>query len=108
MASIKGEEPAAGYPKHRMNLPKFSDFCNDKERREAGISFSSFISILPIRPCMTVLQNHLINNLSAQDTSPSHKVLMGSIESFIDHHTTTTMTLHMKLLHQFFYLKFVV
>jgi hypothetical protein len=47
---------------------------------------------------MTVLQNHLINNLSAQDTSPSRKMLMGSIESFIDHHTSTTMTLHKKLL----------
>jgi hypothetical protein len=47
---------------------------------------------------MTVLQNHLINNLPAQDTSPSYKVLMGSVEPFIDHHTATTMTLHLKLL----------
>jgi hypothetical protein len=47
---------------------------------------------------MTILQNHLINNLSAQDTFPSYKVLMGSIESFIEHYTTTTVTLHTKLL----------
>jgi hypothetical protein len=96
MASIKGGEPVVGYPKHRMSVSNLSDFCNDRER--VTISFFSTIPILSIRPCMTVLQNHLINNLPAQDTSPSHKVLIGPVESFIDHHTPTTMTLHLKLL----------
>ena len=54
--------------------------------------------MLPIRPCMTILQNHLINNLSAQEPFPSYKVLMGSIEFFIDHHTTAMVTLHTRLL----------
>ena len=69
------------------------------------ILFSS-IRILPIRPSMAILQNHLINNFSAKNTSPPHKVLMGSIESFADHHTATTMTLHRKLLDSIFYLNF--
>jgi hypothetical protein len=51
-----------------------------------------------IRPCIMILQNHLIHNLSALNTFSSYKVLSESIESFIDHHTTTTVTLHTKLL----------
>jgi hypothetical protein len=50
--------------------------------------------MLPIRLCMTIFQYHLI----IQDTSPSYKVLVGSIESFIDGQTTTTLTLHTRLL----------
>jgi hypothetical protein len=95
MASTKGREPVVGYPKHRISVSKLLNFCNDRER---AVSFLSSIPILSIRPSMTVLQNHLINNFPAQDTSPSHKVLMGSVESFIDHHTTTAMTFHLKLL----------
>ena len=69
-----------------------------RQREVGSASLSSSIPILPIRPCVTILQNHLIDNLTAQDTPPSHIVLMGSVESFINHHTATTMTLHMKLL----------
>jgi hypothetical protein len=50
--------------------------------------------MLPIRLCMTIFQYHLI----IQDISPSYKVLVGSIESFINHHTTITVILHTKLL----------
>ena len=32
----KREKPVVGYPKHRINLTKFLDFCNDRERVEAG------------------------------------------------------------------------
>jgi hypothetical protein len=53
--------------------------------------------MLPIRPCMTILQNHLTNNLFALDTSPLYKVLMGSVESFVNHPTTTTVTHYTKL-----------
>jgi hypothetical protein len=37
----------------------------------SGINFSPSFSILPANLRLTVLQNHLINNLSAQDASPS-------------------------------------
>jgi len=64
----------------------------------SGITFSPSFSILPANLRLTILQNHLINNLSAQDASPSQEMLTGTIESFTDHHTTTTMTLHTILL----------
>jgi hypothetical protein len=51
-----------------------------------------------------ILQNHLIHNLSALNTFSSYKVLTESIESFIDHHSTTTVILHTKLLRIFFLL----
>jgi hypothetical protein len=64
----------------------------------SGITFSPSFSILPANLRLTILQNHLINNLSTQNASPSQEMLIGTIESFIDHHTTTTMTFHTTLL----------
>ena len=64
----------------------------------SGITFSHSSSILPANLHLTVLQNYLINNLSTQNASPSQKMFIGTIESFIDHYTTTTMTLHTTLL----------
>jgi hypothetical protein len=64
----------------------------------SGITFSHSSSILPANLHLTVLQNYLINNLSTQNTSPSQKMFIRPIESFIDHYTTTTMALHTTLL----------
>jgi hypothetical protein len=64
----------------------------------SGITLSPSFSTVPANLRLTVLQNHLINNLSTQNASPSQKMLIGTIESFIDHYTTTTMTLHTTLL----------
>lgn len=46
----------------------------------------------------TILQNHLVNNLSTKDASPSPKVLVGAEEFFVDHLALTTITLHDALL----------
>ncbi len=66
--------------------------------QEQSISFSSSISILRTRSRIAILQDDLIDNLSADDTPPPHKVLMRSVESFADHHTSATTTLHKTLL----------
>ena len=49
----------------------------------------------------TVCHYHLIYNFSATNASPSWIVLIVTKESFIDHHTTATMTLHLILLYWF-------
>lgn len=52
---------------------------------------------LPFLCPPTVLQNHLVYNLSAQDASPSPKMLMGTEEFFVDHHITTTIAVNKNL-----------
>ncbi|HYA92784.1 MAG TPA: hypothetical protein VEK32_14945 [Thermodesulfobacteriota bacterium] len=60
--------------------------------------FSSPPPVLAVGLCLTILQNHLINDLSTRDASPSKKALVGTVESLTDHHTATAMTPHTKLL----------
>jgi len=44
----------------------------------------------------SILQDHLVNDLSTKDASPSEKFFTYTIEFFEDHDPTTTMTLHNK------------
>jgi len=48
-------------------------------------------SMLPLK---TVLQDHLIHNLPAINTSPSKEMLLETIEFFENHHATTSKTPH--------------
>jgi len=41
-----------------------------------------------------VLQNHLVDDLSANNASPSKKVLTISIKLFINHHPAASMAPH--------------
>jgi len=43
---------------------------------------------------LPVLHNHLIDNLPANNTFPSPKVLIKAVKFIIDHDTTATKTLH--------------
>ena len=45
-----------------------------------------------------VLQDHPVNDLPAGDASPPEKMFTITIEFFIDHHSTTTITPHIDLL----------
>jgi hypothetical protein len=42
----------------------------------------------------SILKYHLVNDLSAEDASPSEKFFTYTVEFFVDHDSTTTMTLH--------------
>jgi hypothetical protein len=46
----------------------------------------------------SILQNHLIDNLSTKDASPAPELLLMAIEFFIDHVTAATRALHTNLL----------
>jgi hypothetical protein len=52
-----------------------------------NISFPFLATLKPL---------HLVNNFSTPDAFPSQKVLMGSGETFINHHTAAMITLHAK------------
>ena len=45
---------------------------------------------------MPVFKNNLVDDLAAQNASPSEELLAGAIELFKDHDPTATMTLHNK------------
>ena len=55
--------------------------------------FSS-CSILAIHPRLAIFQDHLIYNLSTEDTSPPRKMVVGTVEFFVGHDALTTRTLH--------------
>jgi hypothetical protein len=44
----------------------------------------------------SILQDHLVNDLSTEDASPSEKLFTNTIEFFEDHGSPTTMTFHNK------------
>jgi hypothetical protein len=46
----------------------------------------------------SILQDHLVHNLSAIDASPPKEIFMRAIEFFISHDTVTTWTVHLSLL----------
>jgi hypothetical protein len=46
----------------------------------------------------SILQDDLVNNLSAKDTSPPEKFLSDSVEFFINHCPLATVTFHGSLL----------
>jgi hypothetical protein len=45
-----------------------------------------------------ILKDHLINDLSTKDTSPSEKFFADTIKFFVNHITTTSMAFHNLLL----------
>jgi hypothetical protein len=64
-------------------------------RRTASLSVLMFISWSSEH---SILQNHLIDNLSTKDASPAPKLLLIAIEFFINHIAAAATTLHMNLL----------
>ena len=48
-----------------------------------------------------IFQNDLVDDLSAEDASPSPEILMQAIKLFIDHHAFAAMTSHLGLLSRF-------
>jgi hypothetical protein len=44
----------------------------------------------------SILHDHLINDLAAENASPSEKFFTNAVEFFEDHGSTTTMTLHIR------------
>ena len=46
----------------------------------------------------SILQNYLIDNLSAENASPAKELLLRTVKFLIDHDTTATMTPHTNLL----------
>jgi hypothetical protein len=44
----------------------------------------------------SILKDHLVNDLSAKNASPSEKFFTDTIEFFENHASSTTMTLHNK------------
>jgi hypothetical protein len=46
----------------------------------------------------SIFQNHLVNDLTADDTSPPKKLFLKPIELLKDHMSTTSRTLHGALL----------
>jgi len=53
------------------------------------------ISALLFKP---IIEDHLVNDLSAKDASPAEKLFTDTIEFLEDHCTTASMTLHFNLL----------
>ena len=51
---------------------------------------------------MPVFKNDLVDDLAAQNASPSEELLAGAIELFKDHDPTATMTLHNSLPYKIF------
>jgi hypothetical protein len=49
--------------------------------------------ISPLLP-KSIFKDHLVNDLTAQNATPSKKFFTRPIEFFEDHNPTTTMTLH--------------
>ena len=45
-----------------------------------------------------VLHDHLVNNVSANNTSPPEKLLTVAVELFVGHDTATPLTLHFSYL----------
>ena len=45
----------------------------------------------------SILQNYLIDNLSAEYASPAKELFLRPVKFFIDHDTTATMTPHTNL-----------
>jgi hypothetical protein len=41
-----------------------------------------------------VLHDHIVNNVSASNTSPPEELLTVAVELFVGHDTATTFTLH--------------
>jgi len=43
----------------------------------------------------SILQNHLVNNITAVDASPAEKGFVRAVEFFVRHHATASGTLHL-------------
>ena len=43
----------------------------------------------------SILQNHLVDNITAVDASPAKKGFMRAMEFFVRHHATASGTLHL-------------
>jgi hypothetical protein len=46
----------------------------------------------------SILQDHLVDNLSAVDASPAKKIFVRTVEFFKGHHTLASRTFHFGLL----------
>jgi hypothetical protein len=46
----------------------------------------------------SIIQDHLVDNLSAIDASPAKKILVRTVEFFKGHHPFTSGTVHLSLL----------
>jgi hypothetical protein len=46
----------------------------------------------------SIIQDHLVQNLAAEDASPSKEILMGAIEFFKSHNAITPGAVHRSLL----------
>ena len=55
-----------------------------------GLFVARYNSLLKPLP---VLNNHIVNNLSTEDTSPSPKMFLTTIELFVSHGSTTAIAL---------------
>ena len=62
-----------------------------------SIKFFSLLSF-SLDPYLTIVYSlkQMVDDLSGEDTSPSKKMFMGTIEFFIDHGITTAVALHTK------------
>jgi hypothetical protein len=57
--------------------------------------FPSSLGVLSLCLCqLPILQNHLIYDLPARDAPPAQKMVMGVVETLINHQTTTPMAFH--------------
>ena len=62
------------------------------------LTIPSSIPGLAASPRLTILQNHLIDDFSTRDASPSRELFIETVELFVDHDTAATMALHATLL----------
>ncbi len=87
------------FGRHRVRIQSVLREFRPRYPSTDGLTgFSSPSPVSAVSIYLTILQNHLINDLPTRDASPSQKVLVGTVKSLIDHHTTTAMTPHTKLL----------
>lgn len=49
----------------------------------------------------SIIQDHLVDNLSAIDASPTKKMFVKTVEFFKSHHTLASRTVHLSLLKDF-------
>jgi hypothetical protein len=72
--------------------PTLHHLSPSKINSNISIPWKGFSSLL----IESILQDHLVNDLSTKDASPSEKLFTNTIEFFEDHGSATTMTLHKK------------
>jgi hypothetical protein len=80
----------------------------NRAHREIPFSLGSFIFLgrmqflfvgrhNPLLDPLSVLYNHIVNNLPAEDASPAPKMFSATDELFVSHGSTTAITLHVWL-----------